>query len=237
MKKICVLLAILSILLLTGCSETVVKYQCVDGSFVDNTAGCTSATCPATECPKLDCSVCPAKIETRTETRTVTERVYICPDEVTEVSDKEDCKTHFLSDAEYALGDEIIAGDFKWTFNSYTTESEIGEYYMDTFMGVKADGEFLIIDTEVENIGKSAQYLMTNYVKIIDDQEREFSADATAAIYIKPSGSSFGFDNINPGIVKRGKLVFDVPSGLRIAKIRVISNQASDRFFNIKLLG
>ncbi|MDD4877602.1 MAG: hypothetical protein PHO02_01040 [Candidatus Nanoarchaeia archaeon] len=90
MKKICLLLTILSILLLTGCSETIVKYQCVDGSFVDNIAECGTVTCPATECPKLDCEACPAKVETRTVTNTITK--YQCYDDSIK-DNKEDCSS------------------------------------------------------------------------------------------------------------------------------------------------
>jgi len=43
---------------------------------------------------------------------------------------------------------------------------------MDTFIGEKADGEFLILDIQVENTGKSAKYLMDSFVKIVDDQKR-----------------------------------------------------------------
>ena len=140
-----------------------------------------------------------------------------------------------MSDAEYKLGDEIMAGDFKWKLIKYTTESQIGDDLGNTFFGVKADGQFLIIDVEVENIGKSAQILSDSYVKLIDDKGREFSADTTAAIYLKPTGSALAFDTINPGIIKKGKIVFDVPSGLKIVKIRVASNLLSDTFYNVKL--
>lgn len=53
-----------------------------------------------------------------------------------------------------------------------TKATEIGEQIMDTFIGEKADGEFLILDIQVENTGKSAKYLMDSFVKIVDDQKR-----------------------------------------------------------------
>lgn len=65
MKKINILLAILSILLLTGCTQSIVKYQCIDNSFADSPAGCTASSCSTTECPKLNCTTCPIKIEYR----------------------------------------------------------------------------------------------------------------------------------------------------------------------------
>ena len=237
MKYLILLLTVLT-LVLAGCSsQTTLKYQCVDGTFVDSTDLCSSKTCPEANCPKSDCSACPVKTETKIQTQTITKNIYICPDGTTEVENKVECTAKFLSDANYKLGDEVIAGNFKWTFKNYNTASQIGEDVFGTFMGVKADGEFLIIDVEVENIGKNAQLLSDSYVKLIDDQEREFSTDTMAAIYLKPQGSSFSFDTVNPGIIKKGKIVFDVPSGLKVAKIKVLSDLYSDSFYNIKLFG
>ncbi|MBU0457148.1 MAG: hypothetical protein ABH824_03500 [Nanoarchaeota archaeon] len=53
---------LISIIALAGCSQTVVKYQCADGSFVDSANSCSSVNCK-TDCPQLDCASCPAKIE------------------------------------------------------------------------------------------------------------------------------------------------------------------------------
>ncbi|MBU0470537.1 MAG: hypothetical protein KKA62_04370 [Nanoarchaeota archaeon] len=64
MKKIIFGILIVFLLILVGCStQTSVKYQCVDGSFVDSVDLCDSKTCPETNCPELDCSSCPIKKE------------------------------------------------------------------------------------------------------------------------------------------------------------------------------
>lgn len=233
-KTLVLFILLLISLFLLGCAQTITKYQCQDGSVQDSLDLCPQPDC-IKECPSTDCSTCPVETETKVETKTVTEKIYICPDGETEVKDIEDCTAQFLSEADYGLGDELEAGDFKWKFVKYTTASEIGEDIMGTFMGVKADGEFLIVDVEVENVGKSAKYLMESFVRIIDEQGREFSADVTAAFYLKPQGSSLSFDIVNPGIVKKGKIVFDVPSGLKIAKIRVSSNLLEDSFYSVNL--
>ena len=105
----------------------------------------------------------------------------------------------------YNVGDSIQAGDFTWKIIKVSTASQIGEEIYGTLMGKKADGIFVILDVEVTNTGKSAQYLSDSFVKLIDDQGREFSADTGAAIWIKPEGSALMFDQINPGITKKEK--------------------------------
>ncbi len=61
MKCLIIIIVIFAIIL-TGCSQTIVKYQCADGSFVDSVNNCPSVKCQ-TDCPQLDCVSCPAKIE------------------------------------------------------------------------------------------------------------------------------------------------------------------------------
>lgn len=135
----------------------------------------------------------------------------------------------------YSVGDEIQAGDFKWKINGFTSATEIGQDIAGTFFGEKADGIFLIIDVEVENTGKSANYLTDNFVKLIDEQGREFSPNSAAAIYLKPQGSALIFEQINPGIKKKGKIVYDMPAGLKVANVRISSNLIQSSVYNIKL--
>ena len=136
----------------------------------------------------------------------------------------------------YSIGDSIQAGDFTWKITKSSTATEIGEDMMGTFFGEKADGIFIILDVEVENTGNSAKYLMDSYLKLVDEQGREFSPNSAAAIYLKPQGSALMFEQVNPGIIKKGKIVFDVPAGLKVANIRISSNLVSSSFYNVKLM-
>lgn len=68
----------LFLIVVAGCSsQTIVKYQCVDGSFVDSADSCSAVKCQ-TNCPELDCSNCPVKTETKTVEKTITK--YQCYD-------------------------------------------------------------------------------------------------------------------------------------------------------------
>src|SRR3989338_3149445 len=75
--KYLIVLAILSSLVLASCSQTVVKYQCSDGSFVDSANSCPSVSCK-NDCPQLDCASCPIKTETKTVEKIVNK--YQCYD-------------------------------------------------------------------------------------------------------------------------------------------------------------
>jgi len=136
----------------------------------------------------------------------------------------------------YALGDSIKAGDFTWKITKVTTASQVGEELYGTLIGEKADGVFIILDVEVTNTGNSAKYLMDSFVKLVDDQNREFSPSTSAAFYLKPQGSALMFEQINPGITKKGKIVYDVPQGLKVFNLKISSNLISSSFYNVKLM-
>lgn len=111
------------------------------------------------------------------------------------------------------LGDKVIAGDFAYTFNDMTKSKQIGENVAGTFFGEKADGTFIILDVTIENIGKESSTIsIGSYVKILDDQGRTFEHDSMAEIYLKEE--AFTFTQLQPGLPKRGKIVFDVPENI-----------------------
>lgn len=136
---------------------------------------------------------------------------------------------------EYSLGDSIQAGDFKWKITDFSTTSQIGQDVAGTFFGEKANGIFLIVDLEVENAGNSAKYLTDSYLKLVDDQGREFSPNTMAAVYLKPQGSALVFEQLNPGITKKGKVVYDIPTTLKVAKIKITSNLLTSNTYDIKV--
>jgi hypothetical protein len=137
---------------------------------------------------------------------------------------------------EFKLGDKIAAGEFAWKITKMTKQKSIGEDIAGTFFGEEASGEFLIIDVEIENTGKSANYLMDSFIKLVDDQNREFSADTMAAIYLKPEGSALMFELVNPGITKKGKIVYDVPKGLKVMNVKIANSVITDSFYTVKLI-
>lgn len=220
---------IILVMLLSSCTNNnfEIRYQCIDGNFSYD-----PNLCPFKECPQINCSSCPVKIEQKN----ITQKIYVCPDKDTEVSNKEECLTKFIAGANYQFGDDILAGDFEWKFVDYYKTKQIGDFLFNDFYGVNAKGEYLIINVEVENVGNSPKYIEDDFVKLIDEKNRTFTPDLTAAIYLKPDNSAFSFDLINPGLVKRGYIVFDVPTDLKVAKIRVMNNLLESNTYDMTFM-
>lgn len=140
------------------------------------------------------------------------------------------------------LGDEIQAGDFKWKILKSATAKAIssltGELLDEKQGGVfqqNADGMYLILDVEVENTATSAKYLTASFVRLVDDQNREFEPDISAAFYLKPEGSALESKLINPGIKKKGRIIYDVPEGLKMANVTISSDLIFSETYKVKL--
>lgn len=114
----------------------------------------------------------------------------------------------------YKLGDRVLVGDFAYTVHNYTVTNEIGTYIMGDFMGEKADGIFIILDVSIENIAKESKTILGDNIAVIDDQGRRYEHDLQAELYL-PKHDGLNVAQMQPGLPKRGKIVFDVPQNIK----------------------
>lgn len=84
--------------------------------------------------------------------------------------------------------------------------------------GVKAQGQFCLVDVVVKNIGSEAQIFDGSSQYAYDARNTQFSHDATAATHANEGTATF-LEQINPGNQVTGKLVFDVPAGTKITSV------------------
>ena len=105
MKKLIWILIITSVaIVLSGCSQTIVKYQCADGSFVDSANSCSLASCK-TNCPQLDCASCLIRAETQVETM---------PEKISNVSSISNTN-HVVDEKTDSQNTQIPV--FRWSYN------------------------------------------------------------------------------------------------------------------------
>jgi uncharacterized protein DUF4352 len=84
--------------------------------------------------------------------------------------------------------------------------------------GQKAQGEFCLVSVSIKNVGQSAEVFNDSSQKAYDKANTEYSVDSGAAIYANGDASTF-LEQINPGNTVKGKLVFDVPQGTKLASV------------------
>jgi hypothetical protein len=145
-----------------------------------------------------------------TDETTTDESAEETPEETTD-----DVPDEVPDDAEFAgIGQEARDGNFAFTVNSLenigsTLEAE--EEFMDD---AQASGEFYVLDVTVENIGNEAQSLFASNQYLYDADERRFSASDDFEVLLAIDTPVF--EQLNPGAVMDGRVVFDVPEGVEI---------------------
>ena len=114
------------------------------------------------------------------------------------------------------IGDKVRDGKFEFTVTKVKPGvATVG----DSMLGKKAQGQFVLVSITVANIGDEPQTLVGDAQKLFDTQGRKFSVDTEAAVYLADSNSIF--EEINPGNLVKGTLLFDIPDGVKPARLEL----------------
>jgi Domain of unknown function (DUF4352)/Protein of unknown function (DUF732) len=106
-----------------------------------------------------------------------------------------------------AVGQKAIDGTLAFTVKSSRTDNVVDWDEPDQ---VNAQGIFVLVIMQVENIGRSPQAFSADYQRLLDSEGREYSPDMRATT--REYAGHINID-INPGNTAPAGLVFDVPSG------------------------
>ena len=115
------------------------------------------------------------------------------------------------------LGEAAVDGKFSFTVNSVKCGIEsVGDEYVSK----EPQGQFCQVALTIENVGKEPQTMFADNQKLFDSEDREFSPDTSAMIYMK-DGADTWLKEINPGNSLEGNLLFDLPAGATPATIEL----------------
>ena len=94
----------------------------------------------------------------------------------------------------------------------------------------QAKGQFCVVDLSVENIGTKDQLLVDGAQKAIGPDGAEYGPDTSAGL-IANANTSIWLNVVKPGDKVTGKMVYDIPDGVKIVKLElhdsVFSNGAT----------
>lgn len=108
----------------------------------------------------------------------------------------------------YFVGDRVVSGDIAYTITNVQTSPTLSNEYQST----SADGIFVILDMDIENIGKETNTMTSNYIMLVDDQARVFESDSDSWMYID-NDNNILMKQLQPGLKTTGRIIFDVPVG------------------------
>jgi hypothetical protein len=153
------------------------------------------------DCPKVDCSTCPIKIETKIETKTITEKIYVCSD-LTEVADVNDCKTEEQKIIDASNYNLVI------TINKVKIARSIGDYSLES---LSSDEQFLIVDFSIFNKRLEDGFEFNPNLILLEDSEGySYSYSWDSPQLSKYWGGMTGV-TVEYNTKKSGELAFVVP--------------------------
>lgn len=116
-----------------------------------------------------------------------------------------------VDDAEgVGIGQAARDGEFEFIVNGVSREKTVGDQYVNA----TAQGEYVILDMTITNIGSEPQMLSDSSQYVYDAQGSKFEADSEAGWYLNGvEGASVWLEDINPGNSITGKMAFDMPAG------------------------
>jgi len=127
------------------------------------------------------------------------------------------------AEAAAKVGQKVRDGQFEFTVTKVKKGvKSIGNQYLNQ----KAQGQYVLVDITVTNIGDKAQLLADSSQKVRDAKSREFSTDSGAGVYLEDN--KVFLNEINPGNSVKGTLVFDMPKGTTPASLELHDSPFSD---------
>lgn len=167
------------------------------------------------------------EVETETDSESATEQEVEATEEDREEGNNE----------VYGIGDYVEVGKLAYTVHSVETTNilESDNQFIDP---ATTDGQFVIVEIEAFNNDSETRMVDSSMFKLIDDQGREFntSTDTDVMMVLDESLNLF-LQDINPGISKTGKLVFELPNDVTSYELQVSSGFgfAGGEYATIKL--
>lgn len=123
-----------------------------------------------------------------------------------------------------AIGQPARDGKFEFVVKDLSRAKTVGEYLTAT-----AQGEYVIVQLTVKNIGSEPQLLSDGEQYLYDAEGNKYSADSTAGIYLAgDDGDSVWFKEINPGNTVEGKIAFDLPADVEPVRAELHDSMLSD---------
>lgn len=116
------------------------------------------------------------------------------------------------------LGEPVRDGKFEFVVNDVQAGvTTIGP----ELIAEQAQGQYVIVNMTVTNIGDKAQSYSSSNAKLFDAQGREFSSDSWASSLVADTTASGIYDEINPGNSAQVAVVFDVPVDAQPATLKL----------------
>jgi hypothetical protein len=122
------------------------------------------------------------------------------------------------------LDTAVRDGKFEFVVTSFSCgHKQVGE----SFVNVKASGQFCIVSLTVKNIGKEGQSFADSFQKAHGPNDTVYRAHTGAGVIVN-EGTGSVWTNVNPGNSIKSKIVFDIPKKAKITTVELHDSPLSN---------
>jgi hypothetical protein len=115
------------------------------------------------------------------------------------------------------LDTPVRDGKFEFVVTSYSCgHKQVGE----SFVSVKASGQFCIFNLKIKNIGDEGQTFADAFQRAHGPDDKTYKAHTGAGV-VANEGTDAAWSTINPGNSVTGKIVFDIPKKAKITSLEL----------------
>ncbi|MED0707115.1 DUF4352 domain-containing protein [Aneurinibacillus aneurinilyticus] len=121
----------------------------------------------------------------------------------------------------FKMNEPVQVGKLTYIIHSIDDKKEIGNAYLKK----TTDNMFLIVNASIKNNDKESRIIDRNLFSIIDSEGRKYDAMPSVDSYVNDNVSFF-LESVNPGLTRKGNIVFEVPPDIKGLKLEVTSGYA-----------
>lgn len=117
----------------------------------------------------------------------------------------------------HQIGDSFVVGSGEQSIEYTVVDTAVQESVGGETLGEDADGIYLVVILEMENVGDESFDISDRHLRAVDDQDRAFEADFEASAYAdsdpRIDAEGITYDQLNPGLSTTRAVIFDVSAG------------------------
>ena len=131
----------------------------------------------------------------------------------------------------YAIGDTVKVGDITFLAKGVEEVNKLSDGYSNK----TTEGKFAVIELTVTNNDKESRYIDGDMFRVLAGGN-EYSSDIEYDMYVNDD-LGFFLEDVNPGISKTGKIVFELPADVTSYDLQVSSGLgwSGGKYASIKL--
>lgn len=123
----------------------------------------------------------------------------------------------------YQVGEMVETGELAYKVTNVEATSEL-KSNNEFIESATTEGQFVLIDIEAYNNDKDARMVDSSMFKVLDNKGREFDPSSDSEVMmVVDEAMDFFLQDINPGLSKTGKLVFELPADAESYSLQVSS--------------